>query len=221
MLLSVSHRFIFVHVNKVAGTSVQCALQPFAHTPPDSAFGKLKSKLNLARDYRERVFGEHTNASQLRQNLPQQVYDEFFEFAFVRNPWDWLASTYHYLCNTPSHRHHRRVVAMASFPSYVDFEIARDKRSQAAFVCDDNEVIVDFVGRFETLQEDFLAVCRRIGIEASLPFVNKTDHDDYRKLYDDMLIEKIARHWQRDIDLFAYEFDGLKTTAQRNFETRR
>ncbi len=219
MLLSVSHRFIFIHVNKAAGTSMQRALQLFAHTPPNNALGKLKSKLNLVRDYRERVFGEHATAGQLRQHIPQRVYDEFFKFAFVRNPWDWLASIYHYLCNTPTHRHHQRVVAMASFAAYVDFEIARDKRSQTAFICDDNEIIVDFVGRFETLQDDFSSVCRHIGVEASLPLVNKMDHCDYRELYDDMLIEKVARHWQDDIGLFAYEFDGLKTDVQRKFET--
>lgn len=221
MLLSVSHRFIFIHVNKAAGTSMQRALQPFAHMPPGNALGKLKSKLNLARDYRERAFNEHTDASQLRRQLPPQIYDDFFKFAFVRNPWDWLASTYHYLCNTPTHRHHQRVVAMASFVAYVDFEIARDKRSQAAFVSDDNEVIVDFVGRFETLEEDFQSTCGHIGIDVSLPHANKTAHCDYRKLYDDVLIEKVARHWRRDIDLFAYEFDGLKRSAERNFERRR
>jgi hypothetical protein len=220
MLLSVSHRFIFFHVNKAAGTSVQRALEHFGDRPSDNSLSRLKSKLRLTRDYRKRFYAEHVHASQLRKQMPREVYDEYLKFAFVRNPWDWLASTYHYLCNTPTHRHHRRVTAMTSLAEYVDFEIARGKRSQAAFVCDGDAVIVDFVGRFETLEADFSSVCQQIGIEAALPHANKTEHSDYREYYDDVLIEKVAKHWRRDIDLFAYEFDGLQPSAKRNFITK-
>ena len=150
-----------------------------------------------------------------RKHVPQEIYDGFFKFAFVRNPWDWLASTYSYLCDTTTHRHHRRVLAMKSLAEYADFEIAREKRSQSVFVCDGDRVIVDFVGRFETLDEDFASVCQRIGVDVSLPHANRTNHRDYRKLYDDALIEKVAAHWQRDISLFGYEFDGLSADAKR------
>ena len=219
MLLSISHRFIFIHVNKAAGTSMLRSLEHLGHKPPRDPFSKLKSKLHLARDYRKRFYSVHTYARQLQKELPREIYDDFFKFAFVRNPWDWLASTYNYLRDTPTHRHHRRVVTMKSFAEYVDFEIVRDKRSQAAFVCsgDSDDVIVDFVGRFETLEEDFGSICQRIGIDASLPHVNKTNHGDYRLHYSDVLIEKVGVHWQRDIGLFDYEFDGLKTGVRRNF----
>ena len=220
MLLSESHRFIFIHVNKAAGTSVQKALAQFGHNPSGGSLGKLKSKLHLTRDFRKRFYAEHVNASQLWRELPREVSDDFYKFAFVRNPWDWLASTYHYLCNTPTHRHHRRVVAMASFAEYVDFEITRGKRSQAAFVCGGDTIIVDFVGRFETLEADFSSVCQKIGVEAALPHANKTDHRDYREYYDDALIEKVGKHWRQDIELFGYEFDGLKPSAKREFITK-
>jgi len=217
MLLSLSHRFIFIHVNKAAGTSMLRALEHVGHNPPSGSFAKLKSKLHLTDDYRKRSYPVHTYARQLQDELPSDTYEEFFKFAFVRNPWDWLASTYHYLCNTPSHRHHRRVAAMRALDEYADFEIARGKRSQSAFVCDGDEVIVDFVGRFETMEEDFAAVCRRIGIGASLPHVNKTDHADYRDLYSDDLVVKVGAHWERDVRLFGYQFDGLIDKVQRDY----
>jgi hypothetical protein len=217
MLLSVSHRFIFIHVNKVAGTSVKRALEHLGNKPSRTPLSKLKSKLGLASDYRQRFYPVHTYASQLQQELPQSVFDEFFKFAFVRNPWDWLVSTYHYLGHTPTHRHHRRVAAMTSFAEYVEFEITRDKRSQATFVGNGKDIIVDFVGRYETLEEDFSVVCQRIGVDAPLPHANKVQHRDYRKYYDDALIEKVGEHWRQDIDLFEYEFDGLRPGAERNF----
>lgn len=217
MLLSLSHRFILIHVNKAAGTSMLHALQHVGHRPPGGAIAKIKSKLHLTRDYRRRSYSVHTFARQLRDELPADVYDGFFKFAFVRNPWDWLASTYNYLRSTPSHRHHRRVAAMKSLDEYADFEIARGKRSQAAFVCDGDEVIVDFVGRFESLQEDFETVCQRIGVAVELPHVNRTDHGGYRDQYSDGLIEKVGEHWARDVRLFGYSFDGLGVGVRRKF----
>jgi hypothetical protein len=217
MLLSVSHRFIFIHVNKAAGTSVQRALGPFVDAAPRDSISKLKSKLNLTRDYSKRTYSEHTLAIEFREKMPAETYASFFKFAFVRNPWDWLFSTYNYLRNTPAHRHHQRVLAMRSFAEYADFEIARNNRSQAAFVCDGDDVIVDFVGRFETLNDDFAAICTRLGISASLPHVNKTDHRDYREHYNEKLVDRVGQHWQKDISLFGYEFDGLAPEPRREF----
>ena len=217
MLLSVSHRFIFVHVNKAAGSSMKRALEQFDRQPSRSPLNKLKSKLHLARDYRKRFYPVHTYASQLQRELPAEVYNDFFKFAFVRNPWDWLVSTYNYLRNTPTHRHHRRVLAMKSFAEYAEFEIAHGDRSQAAFVCKNKDVIVDFVGRFETLDDDFAIVCERLGIDVALPHTNRTRHGDYREHYDDKLAEIVGQHWRQDIGLFGYDFDGLGPDPKREF----
>ncbi len=217
MLLSVSHRFLFIHVNKVAGTSVQHALQRFAEQPLRDGRSRLKHRLNLTRDFSKRPYAEHIHASRLQAQLPPAVFDEYFKFAFVRNPWDWLVSSYNYLCSNSIHRHHAQVAAMNSFEEYADFEIKRGKRSQSVFVCDADQVIVEYLGRFETLDDDFATVCRHLNIDAGLPHVNESKHRDYREHYTDKVAEKVAEHWQSDIRLFAYEFDGLKTDAKRNF----
>lgn len=217
MLLSLSHRFIFIHVNKAAGTSMIQALEPYGHNPPTDPLSKGMAKVGLVRDYRRRYFPVHTTAVELRDELPPEVWDGFFKFAFVRNPWDWLVSTYHYLCSTEAHRHHRRVSSMGSFAEYLDWEIGRNRRRQSAFVCDNGEVIIDFVGRFETLASDFETVCSRIGVDAKLPHVNRTAHSDYREFYDDELIARVARHWRFDIELFGYGFDTLREHARRDF----
>lgn len=70
----------------------------------------------------------------------------------------------------------------------------------------DGRVLVDFIGRFEVLQEDFWAVCERLGVRARLPHVKSTNKRDYRSYYNDEAIETIARCFVRDIDRFGYEF---------------
>ena len=70
-----------------------------------------------------RAWREHATAVTIRRSMSGRRYDEYFSFAFVRNPWDWLVSLYAYLLNTPSHRHHVRVRAMSGLREYIDFDL--------------------------------------------------------------------------------------------------
>jgi len=101
---------------------------------------------------------------------------------------------------------------MGSFEEYLWWEIARNKAFQKPFITDaDGNLIVDFIGRYERLQDDFAEVCNRLGISATLPHSNKTRHRDYRTYYDSRTIELVADHWRDDIELLGYTFDGPAT----------
>jgi hypothetical protein len=69
-------------------------------------------------------------------------------------------------------------------------------------------MLTDFIGRTENLQEDFDAVCERIGVrKRALPRKRRaTDRDDYRRYYDDATAELVARHFKPDIEAFGYSF---------------
>jgi hypothetical protein len=71
-------------------------------------------------------------------------------------------------------------------------------------------VIVDFIGRYERLHDDFAQACQRIGIPTpALPHRReaKDRNKDYRAYYDDALAALIAERFKRDIELFGYRFD--------------
>jgi hypothetical protein len=71
-------------------------------------------------------------------------------------------------------------------------------------------LIVDFVGRYERLQDDFGEACRRIGIRVpELPHRRQaTDREkDYRRYYDDATAELVALRMKADIERFGYRFD--------------
>ncbi|HSL71875.1 MAG TPA: sulfotransferase family 2 domain-containing protein, partial [Longimicrobiales bacterium] len=69
------------------------------------------------------------------------------------------------------------------------------------------QIIVDFVGRFENLKTDFAEVCARIGCEATLPHLKKSERGNFRQYYDDATRAIIARWFARDIETFGYRFD--------------
>jgi hypothetical protein len=78
---------------------------------------------------------------------------------------------------------------------------------QHRFVTDDTgKVIVDFVGRFESLAEDFDKVRLRLGIESRLPHAKRSARRDYRRYYTEETQRVVAARYARDIELFGYEF---------------
>lgn len=203
MIISHRKQFIFVHVYKVAGTSVKSALRPYAdvmhrkYTPRRVLYvlGLLQS------------IGEHASAAQIRATLPANIFDNYFKFAFVRNPWDWQVSLYHYIRSHPLHPQHRRVKALQGFPDYVRWRIDHEPVLQKDFVTDSNgNVLVDYIGRFETLGEDFDAICRRIGVDNPLPHKNLSKHDSYVDYYDSRTAALVAEYYRPDIELFGYRF---------------
>jgi hypothetical protein len=225
MLLSYQPAFLFVHIEKAAGSSIQVALRPFAPVLTNARWRRRLNwlgPLNRLGLYREMEFPQHTNARTVQRCLPAPMYDGLFKFAFVRNPWDRLVSRHAHLLRSTNRRRHDLVKRMNSFEDFIAWEIKRQSAYQFEYVTDKaGRSIVDFVGRYERLSEDFSKVCVRLGINAELPHANISEHRDYRTYYTPKTRELVARHFQRDIELFGYDFDGLDPKSPGTFATSR
>ena len=155
-------------------------------------------------------FPVHITARAAQRCLPPAVYASLFKFAFVRNPWDRLVSRYAYLLHNQDHPRHQLVSQRQGFENYLQWEIRREKMFQHGYLMNARgEWIVDFVGYYERLDEDFSKICARLGVQAALPRANASSHHDYRTYYTPETRELVAKYFQRDIELFGYEFDGL------------
>ena len=66
---------------------------------------------------------------------------------------------------------------------------------------------IDFIGRFENLEEDFHYICEKIGLSnIKLPHENITRHKHYIKYYDDETRGIVAEIYVKDIKFFNYKF---------------
>lgn len=184
---------LFVHINKTGGSSIEKALGlPF----------------------------QHRTALQIRDDVGARRWQERFSFAFVRNPWDKVSSHYHFRVKTNQTGLRERPVPFAEWvrlaygehdPRYYDQPMMF--MPQSRWICDEEgRMLVDFVGRFERLHDDFAEVSRRIGRGAALPHLKGTRHD-YRAIYSDEAAEVVARRFAEDVERFGYRFDGQEDAS--------
>jgi len=209
LLLSESKRFLFVHVQKTAGTSITELLAPHALAPSASRCNRLASDLGLRRDWRRYYFRKHAPLARAERVLPAELFGALFKFAFVRNPWDRLVSWYTFILEDREHHRHQRVRRLADFGAFLRVEAQKRRRSQWWMLQDSTGRLgVDFVGRFESLDRDIAQVCARLGIgQRPLSRSMSSRHAPYQSFYTPALVEFVARHWAAEIEAFGYRFD--------------
>ncbi|MFZ4406137.1 MAG: sulfotransferase family 2 domain-containing protein [Paracraurococcus sp.] len=224
MLVSHSHRFIFIHVGKTAGMSIRNTLEPYA-TEPERFKIRRPARLKDGKPNPLYPMWEtlllHPTARDVRREIPAEIFDGYLKFAFVRNPWDFLVSTYTFMLRDPDIPRHAEVKALGSFDAFLRWAIAEKSpfpkgitKLQSDMLTDEaGNLLVDVIGRYESLNADFAGICQRVGIEAALPHLNRSRHADYRAAYTAETRALVAEHFRQDIDNFNYTFDGLKGRA--------
>ncbi|MEF3168279.1 MAG: sulfotransferase family protein [Deltaproteobacteria bacterium] len=217
MLISYRYNFLFVHIAKTGGTSIRSALNRYRFRDPYFIPMSICSRLSALFGHRLACkLPRHAKAIAAREMLPREVFDRLFKFAFVRNPWDLQVSSWHHIQRERPHL----LEGIGDFEAFLRWKLNRDRpyqfhidtsiELQSDYLVDlHGNIIVDFIGRYERLEEDFKEVCLRIGIPAPrLPEKRRArDRRDYRSYYTSETAELIARHFARDIELFGYSFD--------------
>ncbi|TPV32858.1 sulfotransferase family protein [Paucihalobacter ruber] len=209
MLISDSHKFIFIHIRKSAGGSVKIPLQIYSLPRPSDLFSKVLSKINLEKDYHNFRFRQHATILDVKKIMPLDIFDGYFKFAFVRNPFTRLVSEYEYIRRTHSHGRHKKVLALNSFNDFILYQSTRFDAHQVNMLCDKNgAILMDFIGKFENLEEDWGNVCKKIGLtNIAMPHTKKAETLDYSDYYPQKNIELVQKLWKRDFETFGYSFN--------------
>lgn len=221
------HRFVYLWIHKVACSSVKAALLPLFDLDPTPY---------------ERVLPDgrrHFIVHDVFRNTEYQVsggefldsgrYEEYFKFAFTRNPFDRLVSCYRNKIDRPRIPQYMLASAeqseVAFYPHmsfaefvevvcYIPNRLADGHfRPQHLTICDrEGNIAADYVGSFENIEEDFAYVKQRIGKpDLELPERNrkrptKSDPFNYRNFYDSKLKELVYERYEKDFETFGYDF---------------
>ncbi|WP_425072736.1 sulfotransferase family 2 domain-containing protein [Sagittula sp. S175] len=212
MLYSSSKNFVFVHVWKTAGESIVEALRGYC----DPLFrSRVATKLLrespelLARNIGWQpylVHGQHLMARDIRGIMPDGTFDKAYSFGFVRNPWDWTVSAYHYARQTRANPDHKIVQKFNGLRDYVLYREENFLRLQSSFLFDENDrQMVTKIGRFESLSEDIAEISKALNLNIALPKRNVSSRSrDWRSYYDDDTYDRVAHMYRKDIELLGY-----------------
>lgn len=212
MLYSRPKNFVFVHVWKTAGESMVEALRDHCdllfrsklaakllRTGPETLAKSLGWQIHL-------VHGQHLMARDIRDIMPVGLYDQAYSFGFVRNPWDWTVSAYHYALQVKANPEHEIVNKLGSLHDYVLYRQDNFLRLQSSFLFDENDQqMVSKIGRFESLHEDMREIGDALGVTIDLPKRNVSARSrDWRAAYDDATYDRVGQMYRKDIDLLGY-----------------
>ena len=195
MIISDSHKFVFHHVPKTGGSSITAALAPYC------------------RNYEGEVPSDDTPQWQLAFHQPHYMHhavkdledipEGYYSFAFVRNPFAAVVSAW-----DPN--------KFKYFDAFVEHEIFTGveivgRHTQMGWLADEaGNLLVDCVGRYENLAQDFYEVVGKIGVPLMiLPKRNITKdkvHDNYREYYSPTSRHLVERKYKKDLEFFGYEF---------------
>jgi len=210
VIVSHRHRFIFAAVPKTGTHAVRRALREHLDDTDLEQVGLFVNKRFPWEDLAAIRHG-HLPLRQIRPYLGDAVFEAYFKFAFVRNPFDRFVSYCAFMLRDGDVFQQRPQDVMRHFlfvEPPVDHVLFQPQAS-LLLAEDGVGLLTDAVGRVEDMQGSYDTICARIGI-ASRPLerVNDSRREDYRRYYDQDLIDGVAARYARDLEVFGYGFDG-------------
>ena len=218
MLYSVKFNFLYVHIAKTGGTSMRAALKSLLWRDPEYYPRFICSKLSGLFGHRlASKIPRHAHVIAAKEMLPHPVFQSLFKFVFVRNPWDLQVSSWHHLRRERPHLTN----AHATFEDFIRYKLDPERPYQyhldtsidlqSNYVVDlHRNTIVDYIGRFETLEQDFNTLCDKLGITKKILPKKRQAGDrkkDYRSYYTTATTELVGNFFKEDTTRFNYRFE--------------
>lgn len=183
--INLEKKILFIHVPKCAGNSIK------------KAVGGFKGN-------------HHLKAS----DCPKFIFEKFFSFAFVRNPWDRCFSAYRYLLKGGDQGYmdledkEKYVNKYDSFYDFLKNGLAKAIIMQQHFKRQIHYIDKDlnFVGKFENINSDFSLLSNMIECDNNLTKENYNPNPDYRKFYNEESINIVYNFYKKDVEKFNYQF---------------
>ena len=206
MIISHKHKFIFFAVPKTATHAIREALRE--HKGPDD----WEQQMLFGRD----VFPVpelaalrhgHISVEQLKPFLPQDQWDEYFKFAFVRNPYDRFISTYFFLHRNQKSLGDRELMNMKGAIRDTRFNTRLLVLPQSQMLTHaDGSLGLDYVARYEDIQTAYEHICERVGIPSKVLIEkNASEHDTSSSYYDEELRKLVTEFYSSDFDVLGYD----------------
>ncbi len=211
-MISLQKNFLFIHIFKTGGNSIQNILAPYAidqiHAATEDQDGVERFRLkNDLYDVRK-----HSILAEYQLAIEPEVFQKLFKFTTIRNPWDRMISFYFSPHRGIDQWDREAFIELVHEVHTLDDFIrplpqAENWKSRLGIKSKSPENQIDFFLRFEHINEDFKTLCEKIDIPYTpLPHRNKSTRSAYQDYYDEELISLVAEKHKTEIELGGYSF---------------
>jgi len=200
------YRFGYIQIPKVASRSIRAAVTAFMSGTPHGD----DIDHNLVAEYEERY------ACHLKHEEIAALTRDNFIFAFVRNPYERIFSCYKNKIEDARTAGGRNIFEKhgisfnISFEEFVrkiallpDHKSDRHFRSQAWFLTREGVLLPSYVGKLESMSEDWIVLEDRFGIMPP-PQINVSSDKPLPEMSNEIK-KLIFKRYEEDFELFGYE----------------
>ena len=212
MVLSTEPPFLFLHIPKTGGSSIEETLYSYTTW----GFHTITHGISL----------------QYKHWLNKELFDSLFKFAFVRNPWDLQVSCYqYYVVQNNIDMTFEEYIEWKFLGNILDMEsrLPKDdpnvniewlrscfyihRTPQNYFIIDEEgNYLVNYIACFEKLQEHYDIICEKLGLDQTiLSHLNYSHHRNidipFQDYYNNKTKKIIENRYSLDIKTFGYSFD--------------
>jgi hypothetical protein len=203
---------IFNHINIIEPSNFFLLIKTFLTTIKyKKNFGFLLNEFYKKKYSRIYANPAHMDISKIRQNFKET--DKYFTFCFVRNPYDFEVSDY--LWRIKINTKYKNM----KFKEYLnlkilnkDHEILPKPITNWNIYTNKNKIDVDFVGRFENLEDDLKIIFKKINIDSAIlnnnniPIKKNTSKKNYQEYYSKFEKDIVEKIHYFELKNFDYKF---------------
>ena len=207
-MISFQKQFLFVHIPKTAGNSIQTILRDYSEDEIVALRGEQDGIERFGLRNPNYKVRKHSTLAEYRAALGEEQLRNLYKFTCVRNPWDRMMSYYLRRTSDAKDWDQKEFKKMISKALSVADYLRLDESEEDPFGN------LDCVMRFETLGDDFRRVCAALDIPAKqLPKYNRSRREHYSSYYDDKLRALVSERFALEIERFGYTFDSRAAQA--------
>ena len=237
MIISFKYKFIFIKTYKTAGSSIENYLHPFLNNKDILAQTEDYKGINCRGDFDTRevedyipkkliekyhrhkiYFNPHMpiwlvreRLKPLSKKLNYDIFENFYKFSVIRNPFDTIVSHYYWVNSTKNIQSKpitfNKILEELEnnvYPNYglLNLNKLMDKNFE--------KIICNKIIKYENLNKDLSFVFNKLGIpfDGELKIYKKKTNikKNYRDFFDNKSKKLIMEMFSKDIELFNYDF---------------
>lgn len=196
-MISRQHNFLFIHIPKTAGNSIQNVLRHFCEDELISPFQYQDGYERFELFHPEFDIRKHSTFEDYCKQLGEELLSQMYVFSCVRNPFERLFSFYF----SP----HRGLVNWNKFEFIKLLKTVKPAIDYLAKGKDRSIENISYIMRYEALKTDFDEVRKQLNLTiADLKVLNASGKPNFRDFYDDEIIAQIIENHKEDFEVFGY-----------------